>query len=65
MPQMSGGELAHKLLAADPKLKILFMSGYTDDMILSHGALVGEKQLIQKPFTAEALGRKLRAVLDA
>jgi two-component system cell cycle sensor histidine kinase/response regulator CckA len=65
MPQMSGGELAHKLLAANPKLKILFMSGYTDDMILSHGALVGEKQLIQKPFTAEALGRKLRAVLDA
>jgi two-component system cell cycle sensor histidine kinase/response regulator CckA len=48
-----------------PHLKILFMSGYTDDMIASHGILAGETQLIQKPFTAEALGRKLRGVLDA
>ncbi len=65
MPRMSGGDLAHKLRQANPKLKILFMSGYTDDMIASHGILAGETQLIQKPFTAEALGRKLRSVLDA
>jgi two-component system cell cycle sensor histidine kinase/response regulator CckA len=65
MPQMSGGELAHKLRETNPRLKILFMSGYTDDMIASHGVLAGETQLIQKPFTAEALGRKLRGVLDA
>jgi two-component system cell cycle sensor histidine kinase/response regulator CckA len=65
MPRMSGGDLAHKLRNANPKLKILFMSGYTDDMIASHGILAGETQLIQKPFTAEALGRKLRSVLDA
>ena len=65
MPHMSGGELAHKLRELNPRLKILFMSGYTDDMIASHGVLAGETQLIQKPFTAEALGRKLRAVLDA
>jgi two-component system, cell cycle sensor histidine kinase and response regulator CckA len=65
MPQMSGGELAHKLREMSPRLKILFMSGYTDDMIASHGLLAGETQLIQKPFTAEALGRKLRGVLDA
>jgi DNA-binding response OmpR family regulator len=49
----------------NPHLRVLFMSGYTDDMIASHGVLAGETQLIQKPFTAEALGRKLRAVLDA
>jgi two-component system cell cycle sensor histidine kinase/response regulator CckA len=65
MPRMSGGELAHRLREANPRLKILFMSGYTDDMIASHGILAGETQLIQKPFTAEALGRKLRGVLDA
>jgi two-component system cell cycle sensor histidine kinase/response regulator CckA len=65
MPHMSGGELAHKLRAEKPHLKILFMSGYTDDMIASHGVLVGETQLIQKPFTAQDLGRKLRDVLDA
>jgi PAS domain S-box-containing protein len=65
MPHMSGGELAHKLRDINPRLKILFMSGYTDDMIASHGVLAGETQLIQKPFTAEALGRRLRGVLDA
>jgi two-component system cell cycle sensor histidine kinase/response regulator CckA len=65
MPHMSGGDLAHKLREMNPRLKILFMSGYTDDMIASHGVLAGETQLIQKPFTAEALGRKLRSVLDA
>jgi len=64
MPHMSGGDLAHKLREQNPRLKILFMSGYTDDIIASHGVLAGETQLIQKPFTAEALGRKLRAVLD-
>jgi CheY-like chemotaxis protein len=65
MPNMSGGDLAHKLRETSPGLKVLFMSGYTDDMIASHGVLAGETQLIQKPFTAEALGRKLRDVLDA
>jgi two-component system, cell cycle sensor histidine kinase and response regulator CckA len=65
MPHMSGGELAHKLREMNPRLKILFMSGYTDDILASHGVMAGETQLIQKPFTAEALGRKLRNVLDA
>jgi two-component system cell cycle sensor histidine kinase/response regulator CckA len=65
MPRLGGSELAHKLREIKPKLKILFMSGYTDDMIAGHGVLAGETQLIQKPFTAEALGRKLRSVLDA
>ncbi len=65
MPRLGGSELAHKLRGMNPKLKVLFMSGYTDDMIASHGLLAGETQLIQKPFTAEALGRKLRSVLDA
>jgi CheY-like chemotaxis protein len=65
MPRIGGSELAHKLRQSNPKLKVLFMSGYTDDMLASHGVLAGETQLIQKPFTAEALGRKLRSVLDA
>ena len=65
MPHMSGGELAHKLREGKPKLKVLFMSGYTDDMIASHGVLAGETQSIQKPFTAQGLGRRLRDVLDA
>jgi two-component system, cell cycle sensor histidine kinase and response regulator CckA len=65
MPHMSGGDLAHKLREMNPRLKVLFMSGYTDDMIASHGVLAGQTQLLPKPFTAEALGRKLRDVLDA
>jgi PAS domain S-box-containing protein len=65
MPQMSGSDLAHRLREMNPRLKVLFMSGYTDDMLASHGVLAGETQLINKPFTAEALGRKLRSVLDA
>jgi CheY-like chemotaxis protein len=65
MPHMSGGDLAHKLRERNPKLKVLFMSGYTDDMIASHGVLAGETQLLPKPFSAETLGRKLRDVLDA
>jgi len=65
MPHMSGGELAHRLRALKPDLKVLFMSGYTDDMIASHGLLAGETQLIQKPFTSKELSRKLRDVLDA
>ncbi|HEY3822921.1 MAG TPA: PAS domain-containing protein [Bryobacteraceae bacterium] len=65
MPQMSGGDLAHKLRQMNPRLKVLFMSGYTDDMLASYGIMAGETQLLQKPFTADALGRKLRGVLDA
>lgn len=65
MPQMSGGQLADKLREMNPRLKILFMTGYTEDTIASQGLEAREIQLIQKPFTAEALGRKLRGVLDA
>lgn len=65
MPRMNGSELANRLREMNPRLKILFMSGYTDDMLSDQGILAGDTQLIQKPFTADALGRKLRSVLDA
>jgi PAS domain S-box-containing protein len=65
MPHMSGGDLALALREKKPGLKVLFMSGYTDDMLAGHGVLARETQLIQKPFTAEMLGKKLRDVLDA
>ena len=65
MPLMSGSELAHELRGRKPNLKVLFMSGYTDDMIASHGVMTGETQFLQKPFTSEKLGRTVRDVLDA
>jgi len=64
MPQMSGRELAEHLLAARPDLKVLYMSGYTNDVIARHGLLDSATALLQKPFTQESLGRKVRAVLD-
>jgi PAS domain S-box-containing protein len=65
MPQMSGVELAQKLRALNPQLRVLFMSGYTDDTIAKHGLRPGEISMLEKPFTAESLAAKLRAVLDS
>src|SRR6185436_738855 len=50
MPQMSGRELAERLLTLRPQLKVLYMSGYTDDAIVRHGLLEDTLNFIQKPF---------------
>jgi PAS domain S-box-containing protein len=65
MPQMGGPELARRLLHDHPDLKVLYVSGYTDDEVLSHGVAQGSVAFLQKPFTAAALLRKIREVLDA
>jgi PAS domain S-box-containing protein len=67
MPQMSGRELAERLMPTHPQLRVLYMSGYTDDAIVHHGLLKDSNdptEFIQKPFTPDALARKVRAVLD-
>ncbi len=64
MPRMSGRELADQLAIADPKLKILYCSGYTDNSIAQHGVLEKGMEFIQKPYTAVDLARKVRSVLD-
>jgi len=64
MPGMSGRELAKHLALLLPKLKVLYMSGYTDNAIVHHGVLDEEVNYIQKPFTVDALARKVREVLD-
>ena len=64
MPNQSGRELAERLRARDPNLRVLFMSGYTDDAILHHHIESGTA-FLQKPFTPDALAGKVRHVLDS
>ncbi len=64
MPEMSGRELAETLLSQNSKLKVLFMSGYTDDAIVRHGVLQAHVAFLQKPFTPTSLAKKVREVLD-
>ena len=64
MPGMSGSELAKLLIPLYPEIKILYMSGYTDNAIVRHGVLEKGVDYIQKPFTMEGLARKVREVLD-
>jgi len=63
MPQMSGQALADRLRAARPELKVLFMSGYTDDAVVRHGVQAAEVAFIQKPFSPHQLTRKVQELL--
>jgi PAS domain S-box-containing protein len=65
MPEMSGRQLADRLKEQRTALKVLFVSGYTDDAIVRHGILEPGIAFLQKPFTPESLARKVREVLDA
>jgi two-component system, cell cycle sensor histidine kinase and response regulator CckA len=63
MPGMSGQELSRQLCISDPALKVLYLSGYTEDSIIHEGALEAGTAFLQKPFTLQALSRKVREVL--
>lgn len=63
LSQMSGNELATRLSAARPTLRVLYISGYTEDAIVKQGVLKPGIAFLQKPFTAEALAAKVRSVL--
>jgi CheY-like chemotaxis protein len=65
MPQMGGRVLAETLMVACPGIKVLYMSGYTDDAIVHHGTLDPGTHFIAKPFSAADLVRKVREVLDS
>jgi len=64
MPHVDGRDLAEKLRVRLPGLKVLFMSGYTDDAMLRRGIFQAEEAFVQKPFALASLAKKIREVLD-
>jgi PAS domain S-box-containing protein len=65
MPEVNGRVLAERLSALSPSMRILFMSGYSDEAVYRHGEISPNASFIEKPFTDRTLARKVREVLDA
>jgi signal transduction histidine kinase/CheY-like chemotaxis protein len=65
MPRVGGRELAERLSAIRPSIRVLFVSGFTDDTISRHGVLEEGVAFLQKPFTLEILSQKVRELLDS
>jgi PAS domain S-box-containing protein len=64
MPRVSGRELAARLAPTRPDLKVLYISGYTDDSVFRHGVLEGGMAFLQKPFNLKVLATKIREILE-
>ncbi|MCL4218357.1 MAG: response regulator, partial [Candidatus Hydrogenedentes bacterium] len=65
MPHMNGRDLAERSTAAHPEMKVLYMSGYTDNTLVPGGMLTTGMEFIQKPFSPDDLARRIRQVLDS
>ena len=65
MPKIQGGSLAERVSAIYPCVRVVFMSGYTDGMLVDRQDLLARSAYLQKPFSPGALARKVREVLDA
>jgi DNA-binding response OmpR family regulator len=65
LPGSSGVQLAQRLTASNPQMRVLYVSGYTADAIVHHGGHDENFAFLSKPFSLSALARKIRAILDA
>ena len=63
MPELSGPQFVERLQRARPGVRVLFVSGYTDDEVMTRGVLTGETAFLQKPFTPEQLLKTIREVV--
>ena len=64
MPEMSGRQLFERIMEKRPDMKVLYVTGYTDDMVVRHKVLEPGVPLLEKPFSREDLARKVRSTLD-
>ena len=64
MPKMTGRQLAERLAAPRPTMKVLYLSGYTDEAVVRHGALDLDMPFLQKPYSTDVLARRVRELLD-
>jgi DNA-binding NtrC family response regulator len=64
MPQMNGQQLCDRVTIIRPEIKVLYMSGYTDNEVIRHGLLDEGINFLQKPFTIQSLAQKIREVLS-
>ena len=65
MPGMNGRELAERILKSHPNMKIIFTSGYAEDLIIHQGVVQGNLYFIGKPYSMPDLARKIRMVMEA
>ena len=65
MPGLGGRQMVEQLVATHPQVKVLFLSGYTDDAVVRHGILHEQVPFLQKPFSAVTLATKVREILDS
>jgi CheY-like chemotaxis protein len=65
MPEMNGRQLAERIAADVPDLRVLFMSGYSEDELLARGVIDNRLRFLPKPFSVEQLAREVRTTLDA
>jgi len=65
MPGLNGRQLAQEILASKPDLKVIYMSGYTDDVLLNTGALGPGMSFLRKPLQLDRVTALIREVLDA